>query len=400
MIRTTFASLLASSVATVASAGALFPAGTESKVTGTESALASEGAPAALYNPANLGGAAAGTQPYAELGFVDVQYTYEHPDYDPVTVSVRSPTATLGFSRTLGSSVVLGAVLFPSKNGETEIPALPRKIGTSVVPIEAKAEDRILELGLAAAYRLAHGLTLGLGADVIYESHKIDASLVGSESELFSADYHNTFVRPIVGVNFAPVTVLEATLAAKPALKKTFEGEQRNAAVGEATDPRVTEYEPASVSVGASGTLGRAALGVEVRRLWWSEGRDSVKSLTYDDEPSADLSDVTEVSATASVLLPRRAALTAGYSYQPTAWGEGKDDGDLANHVYGVDYGRLDAMDRRTMGLGAKARVSNLDLSMALSRTQGERVVSDEGDNVGYYRLEVMSFSGAVKASF
>lgn len=395
------AALTCTIVAATAQAGSLFPAGTESKAAGNESSLLCEGAPAALYNPANLAGSSAkANQPYAELGFVNVNYTYEHPDFDPVTVSVNSPTATFGFARQILPKLTVGTVLFPSKSGKTNISALPRKVGSSVTPVVVSSQDQVMDLGVGAGYQVSRRIALGLSADITQESHKINAHLIDNSNDLIDAQYKNTFVRPIFGARLTPIPPFTATLAIKPAQTKEYKGTQSSATTPAAQSPRAVDYEPLSVAFGTRGDVARASFGFEVRRLAWSKGKGIVKSATYDDKPQADLNDVTEYNVTAGYDLPRNTSLSAGLAFQPTPWGSGKDDGNLANHVYGADYGRLDAMDRRTYALGIKTHLKAFELSLSLAKTHGERTVSGEADNVGYYELDVTSVSGGLSASF
>jgi hypothetical protein len=385
----------------VCQAAPLFPAGTESKAAGLESSLRSEGPPAVLYNPANLSLTGKGrSEPYAELGLINVQYTYEHPEFDPVTIAVTSPTATLGYSAKPLTRLTVSGVVFPSKTGKTEIPGLPRKVGSAVTAVDVTSEDQVIDVALGAAYKLAKSVSLGLSLVHTIESHTLHAALIGSESDLVETSYRNQFTRPVLGARFGLGPLVELSLAVKPALEKTYEGEHSAASQDGESGPKVVDFEPETVAIGVGTRFRRATLGVEAIHERWSKGRGIVRNAVTADEPDADLSDVTQLGLNASYRLAQGAELSAGYARIPTPWGDGRDDGLVDHHVYGVDFGQLNGVDRQVVSLGGSLKLRGYDTSLAIYRAQGERVVADGGDNVGYYSIGVTSVSGAVKASF
>ena len=77
-------------------------------------------------------------------------------------------------------------------------------------------------------------------------------------------------------------------------------------------------------------------------------------------------------------------------------------DGTLESRRSGADFGQLNGLDRRVLSLGGTWRAPfagrGLDLSAAFYRAQGERVVGNGGDNVGYHSLGVTAVSGALLA--
>ena len=391
-----------------ANAGTIFPAGTESKAAGGDSVLSSAGAPALLYNPANLDTVSSEKllgQPYAELGFVNVKYTYEHPDFDPVTVNVNSPTLTLGYAKRLSPNLTLGFVIFPSKNGETAIPGLPRKVGDTVTPVSVKTEDRVIDVSVGMGVKVGGGFSCGLAADVTDEKHELTANLIDNANALVTTRYENRFVRPVAGARFdSPKLVggaeITTVLAVKTAQVKRFDGSEKTSTDAAATNPRVVDYEPRSIGAGVEARWHGASFGVEARQLAWAAGRGIVKNATYEDAPDADLKDVVEYNLTAGMRLPRHASLSFGYGVEPSPWGAGRDDGTLSHHELGADYGRLDALDRRTLALGGALDSAGRSVSVALSRTHGERTLSGAADNVGFYSLDVNSLSASFRADF
>jgi hypothetical protein len=403
-----------------ARAETLFPAGPEAKGAGIESSLAARGAPAVLYNPANLApsGAAAGagagaggndaaarSEPYAELGLVNVHYSYEHPEFDPVSVSVTSPTVTLGYAARLPHRLTAGLVVFPKKAGKTAIDGLPRKVGGTVIPLDVESDERIIDVGAGLGWQATDTLSLGLAAIHTQETHAVHANLIGNDNDLIDMRYRGAFTRPVLGARFAPARAVTFAAALKGPQKRAYKGSQRTASVPETTSPRVVNYDPTTLSLGAATQLGGFGGGVEVNRQRWSQGRGIVRNGLGADDPDADLRDVTEVSVTGGYGFASGPSVRIGYARLPSPWGDGHDDGDLDSHVSGVDFGQLNGMDRQAFSLGgawalplAKGRA--LDVSTTVLRQQGTREVAGDGDNVGYYSLGVTSVSGAVRASF
>jgi hypothetical protein len=385
----------------------LFPAGTESKQTGLESAAASEGAPALLYNPANLRIRGHGRasepyvgEPYVEVGFVSVAYTYEHPDFDPVHVAITSPTATAGYAARLPYGLTAGLVIFPENASQTEIPGLPRKVGSEVIPLDVSTTDRVIDVGAGLSARLGGNVALGLAAVHSIEQHALTARLVDSDSHLIDMSYKGQFTRPVAGLRVVPNANLALGLALRPPLRREYQGSQVTAAEPDRQAPKVVNYDPTTVALGAEAHLDAFSVGVELSHQQWSKGRNVVKSGLYADDPKADLRDVTDYGVSAGYALPHKGRVTIGYARRPSPWGDGHDDGELQSHVYGVDFGRLDGLDRTVYSLGGAWRWRGFEFAPLVSHTRGERTVGGSGDNVGFYSLGVTTISGALRASF
>ncbi len=395
--------LVWSLLAPVARAEPLFPAGAESKGAGIESGLLSVGPPAVLYNPANLteGNAGQGSAtPYAELGMINVDYSYEHPDFDPVVVNVTSPTATFGYSHALTGRLVASGVVFPSNNGKTEIPGLPRKIGGSTMALEVENEDQVIDIGAGLAARLPHGFSLGASLVRTIEQHKTKANAAGNDNTMIDMEYGNQFTRPVVGARYAKSGVVASTLSYRPSLTKKFKGQQQLAADDAPTAPKAQGFEPETISVGSQGTLQRFTAGIEAQRQRWAKGRTIYKDGIAADEPEADLRDVTLWSVTAGYAFTPTQILSLGYADLPTPWGAGNDDGIVDHHEHGADFGQLNAVSRRLYSLSGNWDAGVGQLAWTVFHSQGVREIGGQGDNVGYYSLGVTSVSGSLGKSF
>jgi hypothetical protein len=385
-----------------ATAEDLFPAGPESKSMGLASSLQSEGPPAVLYNPANLFvvGEKNYAEPYAELGMISVAYSYEHPDFDPVSINVVSPVATVGYTNRLNERLTFSAVIFPKESGETQIPALPRKVGSSVTPLAISNKSEVIDAGVGVGLKVIDGISVGLSGTRTFESHQTRANLIGNDNNLIEMDYHNSFNRATYGTRFYLGDLIVATVSLRPELIKNYRGSQADVS-GESSDPKVVNYEPETTSIGIGGRIDQFLYGAELSKERWGKGRGVLKDGIAADEPDADLDDTTNMAITGGFVLNKDGPqINASYASIPSPWGDGFDDGELANHIYGVDFGQLDGLDRRVLSVGGKLTFRELDLSAGFSQSQGTRLVEGQGDNVGYYKLNVFTASGAIRATF
>src|SRR5690606_2067647 len=121
-------------------------------------------------------------------GMVSVNYSYEHPDFDPVAISVVSPVATVGYTNRLNQRLTFSAVIFPKESGETEIPALPRKVGTSVTPLAITNKSEVMETGVGIGLKVVDGISLGFSGIRTFESHHTTARIIGNDNNLIEMD--------------------------------------------------------------------------------------------------------------------------------------------------------------------------------------------------------------------
>jgi hypothetical protein len=378
-----------------ARAASLFPAGSESKAHGMESTLAARRGSAVLYNPSNLS-LTPDRQPEVELGFANVQYSYEHPQYDPVVVTVGSPTVTLGYSGAISSRLTLGAVVFPEKMGKQEIPGVPRKLGNDTLPVAVDSDETAVAAGVGAAFALGDQASVGVAVVDEYKKRVLHAELVGGEGNLVDADVHGNFVRPSVGAQ-AHGDLLAGALRVTPARENHYAGRWLN---GATDTTRPVDYDPLEVGLGAR-VGDRLAAGVDANFQQWSKGRDVVKTGFGLPADEADLHDVWERGFFVEGQIDPRLSVSASYAVLPTAWGAGHDDGTVNERVYGTDFGYLDGIDRKAYGLGAAVRLApGVGLDFSLYHARGERVVSTGGDNVGFYQIATTIVSGTLAASF
>jgi hypothetical protein len=385
-------------VASSAAAQSFFPAGSENKARGMESVEAARRGSAVLYNPANL---ALTPEPraYVELGFADVQYAYEHPKYDPVVITVDTPTATVGYAGRLAGPVSLGVVAFPTQAGKTTINGVPRKLGADVLPVEAVDEKTYVSLGVGAALRLASWASVGVSVIDEYERRKLHAVLVGGEGgDLVDGDVHAQTINPRLGARVGPKTA-QLALSAQPAQTKRYQGRWASGTAKDGSAMPVG-YSPAVYALG--GRVGsRIAGGFDLNLRQWGPGATVVKSGLGTPAQRADLKNVVERGVFVEGRITNHATITASYAQLPTPWGDGFDDGTTDTRVYGTDFGYLDGIDRTAYGLGSALKLgASTDLGLAVYHAQGKREVTGQGDNLGFYQVAATILSATLAIGF
>jgi hypothetical protein len=403
MIRITTIIITTFCWAVTAQAVTLFPAGAESKIMGIESSLESEGPPAVLYNPANLAvvNDKNYAEPYAELGMLGVNYKYEHPEYDPVSISVVSPVATLGYTNRLNNRLTFSAIFFPREGGdEVEIPAVPRKIGDSYVSLNVKNKKEVGDAGIGVGLRIIDGVSIGFSGIRTYESYETTANMIDNDNSLVEMKYRNNFNRVVYGARVHWSDYLIGTFSMRPEVIKNYRGYQKDA-TGTVTDPTVANYEAKAINVGFGGRFMNFIYGAEAINESWSNGSHIVSDGLSADNPSADLVDTTSTSISAGYKLSKTASeVRFGFANVPSHWGDGIDDGNIDNHVAGINFGQTDGVDRKVFTAGGKMRFKSLDMTTVVSRSVGSRLVEDGGDNVGFYYIDVTTVAASVKATF
>jgi hypothetical protein len=315
-------------------------------------------------------------------------------------VEVTSPTATFGYSHALTDQLVASGVVFPSAGGKTEIPGLPRKVGGSMMALEVENEDEVVDVGAGLAISLPKGFSVGASLVRTIEEHKTKANAAGNDNSMIDMEYENQFNRPVFGTRFERPGFASTTLAYRPALTKTYKGKQLMAADEAATDPKVVGYEPEIISAGVQGHLSGLTAGAEAQRQRWAKGRGILKDGVAADEPDADLHDVTLWSVTAGYQVAPRLGFSLGYADLPTPWGAGNDDGIVDNHELGAGFGQLNGVSRKLYSLSGSWSSSLGSMAWTVCHSQGTREIAGDGDNVGYYSLDVTSISGSLGKSF
>lgn len=379
----------------------LFPAGVESKKVGISSAVETQGAPAVLYNPAALVRSRSAA-PYLELGAISLKYAYEHPNFDPVQMSVQSMLATLGYVWKPSDEIAIGLLVFPESESDLTIDGLPRPLDAGVtLPMRISSEESIIHFGIGVGKQLRPSLDWGLSIIASQDIKKVGAYEVGQLDPLLDLDIHSQYFRGVLAVNFQPNVASKISVSATSPVSIKYQGTQKDTQSAQTdTTPDVRGYAPTTFFLGFKHRQGNLATALHLNHERWSEGRHEISLAGGLPAIHSDLSDSTASAISFTWYATSQRSFTLSGSHIPTAWGDGLNTGDIDKHVTGVDFGMLDGITRYVYAAGLKEDLGNFILELGTSYSRGGREVSDTGDTLGYYQLEVATISGAVKSRF
>ncbi|MEY4632579.1 MAG: hypothetical protein RIQ81_2699 [Pseudomonadota bacterium] len=384
-----------------------FPAGVESKSAGMESAVAARSAPAALYNPANLGQEPAEGRTYLEAGAVRARATYEHPEFDQVYVQIMSPTATLGATGSLlDPRLRAGFTVFPTRSGNLAINGLPQRVSGEIQPLAVENAEHAVKSALGLSWELAPGIHLGTGAIHATERREITARVVGSATPLLKQTMKNNFVRGIAGLR-ADSRFGSFAAAYTSSVTKSYEGNRDMAGSEPGVRPQAVSYDPAVIAAGWSLALGRH-FGAEVslNQRKWNESAAIMREGLADETHGADIHDVLESGIRAWWKTQRGWRLGAAIAELPSPWGEGGTSATGSQRMMGPGFGMSNGVDRRSLGLSAQTdqvTLGSLDfgsLDFAFMNTWGSRTVSTVGAAPGHYQMDVVTLTASTTKVF
>jgi hypothetical protein len=348
----------------------IFPAGSENKARGIESMVASERGSAVLYNPSNLT-TTPGRRAYLEAGFINVNYAYEHPQYDPVIIKTNSPLAALGYGGVLANKWYVGAMIMPTKGGEMDVPGVPRDVAGVVVPVAVRNKDLALKSGLGAAYRINDQWRLGVSLLHQFEHRELSANVVGNPIEVLNYDIYHQSLQPKLGMRYANDWITVGA-AFSPAQTKTYSGSFTSAANPDSTGVPVKDYIPMQTGLGIA--IRKSAVAVEINLIHeaW-QGGQSIVSSGQSNAAIADLSNTLNWGTSLSYDTGRKLKFIAGYADRPSPWGAGQNDPSEEMST-GADFGVLNGIDRKNFSAGTQMVLSpETRLETAFYHSSGER---------------------------
>ena len=374
----------------------LFPAGNQNKAASIESSVIADGYSAVLYNPANL--QADVFTPEAEFGMVKVEYSYEHPDFDPVLLSMQGPIFSAGFVTPLSSSTFFGFSIFPTAKGELNVEGVPSRVAGKMRTVNALSKRNTFHLGAGIGHQFAFGLNVGFSAIYTHDEVQLDASLRSDSSLLATINAKNSFQRFVLGTSYG-LGPIKAALSYTSAVTKKYKGSQQTALDDSAKDAELSGYDPAIISAGINGHWKMYQAGLTVNREQWAKGSNKTFSGLNAGVNESELRDITAYGVQVGVNPLESTTFVAGYSVKPSPWGDGQapsDDGETAQ-IEGAKFGNISAIDTKSYSVGAN--YSNSDeyrLGASVMNTRGAREVDDFGDNTGYYQVDLWTITGSV----
>ena len=378
----------------------LFPAGAELKAAGMESSQLSRGAPATLYNPANLSLSAA-HELYLELGYISAEQSYEHPDFDQVKVRVRTILGSAGYSGTLGvPNLNFGFMLFPERRGGQKIPGLPRKVLDNYQALEAETKDDVTNLGLGLSYAFPFGLSIGHSWIYSQEVHEITANEIDDSNPLIKFKGKNSFYRPLWGARYQ-FRWLSVSQTYKPAKAKSYKGEQKSTSQEEPSDPRVIHYAPEVWAFGIGGSFPDVEAHMSLNHQKWKKADGVIREGLTSDTRNADVKSIWEWGLFGAYKFLDQYHVSLAYAILPSPWGPGKRAASNGEEdVMGVDLGQYNNVKRRVLTVGGGYQTQSVKLVASLMLATGAREIDRNGANPGYYQQETAILSTGVRMAF
>lgn len=376
----------------------LFPAGAANKSVGMPAANTVQGPTAVFYNPAALKLDAQHNTQF-ELGYIQAQQQYEHPDFDPVKVKVNSPLATLSYGYQWSQRVNLGFSFFPARRGEITIDGLPRFVSSQITALEITTTETRYDTGLGGNMQIIDNLFLGASLVHQHEERKIVGKTPGTDSELLNVDAKGDFFRPVYGIQYIYQQILVG-LSYTPSREKSYEGSQTLASSGgEKSSPRFRRYDPAVIGFGVNYYYNDWIYSLHANQKFMSRGEQRIDEGLAMSTTKADVRDVLEWGFGVSHRVNRQMKLNLNYSKLPSPWGNGSRTDDSV--VVGTDFGVADAVDRDIYSIGLDYRISdNLSFENAFYLAQGRRETPIEAANPGFFEIETALLSTSVNYSF
>lgn len=378
----------------------LFPAGVEAKSSGMESVIAARSAPAALYNPANLGLEPARKKAYLEAGAIRVRMAYEHPQFDQVFVEVKSPVATAGLTGSLLDSRLRAAfTIFPAKSGELMINGIPQKIDEETHSLQVENNDQTIKTALAASWALAPGINIGSGIIHTTESRFLSARIVGSTASLLNQKLNNNFTRGIAGIR-ADSKFASVAAAVTTGVKKTYKGERTMTGKAQ-SEPETVSFDPAVVGAGWSIGTEKFRTEFNLNHRFWSDGAEFMREGLASDSTGADIHDVTESGVSVSWTALPTLTLSGSVANLPSPWGEGGKSKNTGAALMGPGFGISNGVDRQSIGLLAHSSGTGFgDFDVGLMNVWGSRTISASGASPGRYQIDVLTITAASTVVF
>lgn len=414
----------------------LIPLSAAARANALDTSLGDTTAASNFHNPASVNGCErleqvsadiSATYVQADLAGVRAAYSYEHPDFDPVTIDLRVPMPTLGLGYCHRGSVEISAAFAPSAAGQQRIPGLPRRFGSRWVALEIINRDLVLHGALGLRVRRASdrwgALDFGVAAAMSQESRTLKVGGIDDmDNPLLQQETRGMFGQVVTGLrwNATPAPLVGRFLSAlglatRLPVVKHYSGSVSFAGI-EAADAMRTEYLPWTLALGLESqrlALGRTlgtALRLQGERAYWASGSGFFRAFSLERTPlKADLQDVTRFGGSLLFfdpeLLGDRASVTLSMAYLPTPWGDGRvaetTEEGTRDGTLGVDFGNTEGITRRAIAIGySRTFAANLGIDTSIYHTYGNRTVGDDGHSPGYYQLRVTAFSAGLHLQF
>jgi hypothetical protein len=369
------------------------PLGASAKFQAGAGAVTARGAPAVLYNPANLSRDPK-SEAYAELSVMSLRYTYEYPGQRSTGVTLVTPVPLLGASFRLSPQWSLGvvALVAPSGGPAQSAKGVPsRHFGEEPVLLDlaiggGRSPSSLLGFGLA--YRPWAPLALGISVSRTHVFSDLEVADHGTGHVLGHLDADVERIVPTLGFNLqlgdhvAVGAAADAEHATRIRVKAQGEdGESQSRSGRRGGRERLA----------AALSLGRTRTFVEGQHVRHAADRDGPFDLNPDAATPASVHDTMNAIGGTSIRTVGRDRISVAYGWFPSPLGDGvmagsADDGQERS---GVEFGKLDGVSRNVYGIGYELRRGFGRISCGLSHHRGRRTVPETSRGYGTYTLEI-----------
>lgn len=394
--------LLSAITSTVAHANVygLFPAGSACKSAAIESAIDCIEPQTLLYNPAALTLARTGFS--AEVGLARLRYSYEHPDFDPVRITLMTPMFSEGWKGSFaGDKGAWGFAVMPGSMADLDIDGLPRRVMGNPESLNVNAKRRTFHIPIGLSYAPSQWIS-SMGTSVVYtyDERSLKGSPVATpDTRLVDLKAKGHFFRPIIGLTADTDITQFGTSYIFPVTKK-FSGKTKIASEPSEFNTELVDYDPGVLLLGARQTVGQFTLSQNLNYLFGSKGKTLARDGLNRKATRADLKDVRHMGLRLGYTDERYGRFSLGVSYLDSYMGDGyyyKDSQGFTHHEIGQVFGQFNAVPVRNQSLAWQYLWGTWDTHIALFRSAGATTVGSVGDNPGFYQLEFLSITCGIK---
>lgn len=377
----------------------LFPAGAGCKSAAMETAIDCSEAQTLLYNPAVMNAAPKGFA--GEVGLARVQYSYEHPSFDPVFVNLYTPMFSEGWKGTFADEKASwGFAVMPSSMATLDINGIPRRVNGNPESLNIKASKRQFHLPLGGSYRFDDlGLSAGLSVIYTYDERSLKGSTVTNpNSRLVNLKGSGHFFRPLLGLSWHQ-DVLSSGVSYMFPLTKKFKGKTQLADEPDFNTEQV-DYDPGVLMTAIRGTVAGFDLSINLNHVFGTRGASIQRDGLNRKTERADFKDAKHLGARLAYQSADYGDISLGLAYLESYWGAGyyyKDEEGFAHHEIGHVFGQFNAIPVHNQSVTWRKSFDDWQTHAAIFRSAGSTTVGNGADNPGYYQIEFVSLTCGVR---
>ena len=375
--------------------------GAESKSHSGATVMPTLGAPATLYNPANLS-LAKRIEPYIESSVLSLKYRFKHPDFSATKLDLNLPIISFGIAGKASSKLSYGVFTLVA-------PADVQHVSVKKLPTRQLSEDpALVDLsiggGTSTSYLIGTGFSyklgrISLGISLVTSKIYGNTKLVDYEtgSNVMDIDHNVGQMSGIVGLRWEASNWLALGGTYQAAHSPKYYVNSNNDGGSSAT---FAGKKGQQIKVGLSVQKREYRLNTEVHYKQHSKTSGDVFSFL---SPGASTQNHDTISYVTG--FSRRSPwLTLGVCYGrfQTYVSDGvmASRSEMGNEVRGNSFGNLDGISREVHSLYGQFN-SNLGLHiLGLSYTKGTRSMPEDSRGYGVYSLDVLSINFGSRFSF